>query len=338
MYIIILGLKKFDCLEWNLNETLKKHGYKSDIIDPFEKIPFKIRFVFQKNLRSIEYLERFYWNNVLKKMIKLKIDLIISTVQDIPPSVIDNIKNNFNIPAIQWNPDSFNSLIWNRERIIQGNYDLWIYEDPYFERIFKMFSLPSLYIPEGFNPDIHKPLYIPKSEAEKDGHDIVIAGTLYPYRARILEELLEYDIAIYGPYPFWMKSRALKFHKKKIIAGLEKSEIFYKSKICLNTFTYTNITGTNCRLFEIAGSGGFQISEYRDEIPKFFEPNKEIVLFRTIDELKEKINYYLKHPEERWKIAEAGYKRAIKENTWEHRVKYLLKELNKLGLIKNEKY
>jgi len=221
MKILILGVNRFDSLEWNLKETFKKLSISCEIIDPFLFLPFKYRFIIQRNLRNFTKIEKYYWHKILNRLKDIKADIIISTVQDIPPEIVKEIKNITHLPVINWNPDSFNALIWNRERIITGDYDLWIYEDKYFERIFNLFSLPSLYIPEGFNPSIHKPLDIEKKEAERNGADIMIAGVLYPFRAKILENLTGYNLEIYGPLPFWLKSPVLKYHKGKYITGEE---------------------------------------------------------------------------------------------------------------------
>jgi len=338
MKIIVIGLDKFDCLEWNLVDTFKQIGYNAEILDPFRRIPFRYRFLFQRSLRFSEKIERIFGKSMLRHLKKKNPDIIISTIQDMPFVVTVKVKELIGCPIIQWNPDPINSLVWNRERILQGQYDLWVVEDPYVLDLFeKKLNLPTIYIPEAINARIHVPPRISKREAEKDGPDILIAGVLYPYRALILENFIDYQLEIYGPLPKWLKSPVVKYHQAQYITGLKKSKMFYSSKICLNTVHYTNFRGTNCRMFEVAGAGGFQIMEYKEEVPKFFQPDKEIVLYSSLDELKEKVDYYLKHPEKRWAIAKAGRERALKEHTWKHRVRYLLSELKKRGLIKNEK-
>jgi len=57
---------------------------------------------------------------------------------------------------------------------------------------------------------------------------------------------------------------------------------------------------------------------------KVFKVNQEIICFKTIDELKKLIDYYLKHPDERAQVAEAAYRRVIKEHTYDDRAKEIL--------------
>jgi spore maturation protein CgeB len=64
---------------------------------------------------------------------------------------------------------------------------------------------------------------------------------------------------------------------------------------------------------EILGAGQFLLSEDFPEAKELFEIDKELVVFNSLSELEEKIDYYLFHDKEREKIARAGYKK-VKEN------------------------
>ena len=92
---------------------------------------------------------------------------------------------------------------------------------------------------------------------------------------------------------------------------------------------YGEIQGVNCRLFEAAGCGAFQIADWKPGLAELFEPEREIVTFRTRDELKEKVDYYLAHAEERREIADRAYRRAHREHTYEIRLR---KMFDVLGL------
>jgi spore maturation protein CgeB len=80
------------------------------------------------------------------------------------------------------------------------------------------------------------------------------------------------------------------------------------------------------RTFEIAGCGGFQLSQFALAIDDYFIPGKEIALFVTIGDLERQIAYYLEKESERKKIAEAGYKRA-KEYSYEKRFEKIFHEM-----------
>ena len=80
----------------------------------------------------------------------------------------------------------------------------------------------------------------------------------------------------------------------------------------LNHDTYTT------RCFEIPAAGAFLFCPYTDDLASLFQENKEIVFYRNKKDFVEKVEYYLRHDEERKKIASAGRKRLLKDG---HEVK-----------------
>jgi spore maturation protein CgeB len=58
-------------------------------------------------------------------------------------------------------------------------------------------------------------------------------------------------------------------------------------------------------------------------LAEFFEPGKEVLVWRNRHELLEKTQYYAKHPEAGDKIRAAGRKRALTCHTYEHRFEQL---------------
>ena len=82
--------------------------------------------------------------------------------------------------------------------------------------------------------------------------------------------------------------------------------IFRDSKINLNISLRSIQSGIPLRCMDIMGAGGFLLSNYQKELAYFFEPNKEVVLYDSRDDLMNKIDYYLTHKEEREEIARNG--------------------------------
>jgi spore maturation protein CgeB len=71
------------------------------------------------------------------------------------------------------------------------------------------------------------------------------------------------------------------------------------------------------------------ITGYTDEITEFYEPDNQIVTYRSSDELVDKTRYYLAHPNEAERVRAAGYERARRDHTWTQRFKELF---SKIGL------
>ncbi len=77
-----------------------------------------------------------------------------------------------------------------------------------------------------------------------------------------------------------------------------------------------NSTGPcNSRVTTLPAFGVMQICDNQAHLAKMFELDREVVGFETIEECIEKTRYYLAHPEERRRIAAAGWKRVMRDYT-----------------------
>lgn len=81
------------------------------------------------------------------------------------------------------------------------------------------------------------------------------------------------------------------------------------------------------RPFELAGSGAFVISGYADDLDRYYVRDKEMVFYESLPELLEKVKYFLARPEERKRIAEAGYARTLREHTYEARFREIFSHI-----------
>ena len=88
--------------------------------------------------------------------------------------------------------------------------------------------------------------------------------------------------------------------------------VFRNSKINLNITLRSIRTGIPLRALDIMGCGGFLLSNYQEELKEFFSEDKELVMFYSLEDCLEKIDYYLDHEDERKHIATAGRK-AVEE-------------------------
>ena len=97
------------------------------------------------------------------------------------------------------------------------------------------------------------------------------------------------------------------------VSGDIPYKIYLSSKINLNISYRTIETGAPQRIFDIMGSSGFVLSNYQEELEELFVPDKEIVLYSSIDEFRDKVSFYLQKERLREKIAIAGYNRVKRE-------------------------
>jgi len=102
------------------------------------------------------------------------------------------------------------------------------------------------------------------------------------------------------------------------------SKVYNASKINLNISRIQLRSALNQRVYDIPACRGFLITDFKKELEDSFDIGREIICYRHVDELFQLIDYYLKNPQERQKIADAGFKRVINEHTYHHRMKRLL--------------
>ena len=103
--------------------------------------------------------------------------------------------------------------------------------------------------------------------------------------------------------PDSMKSPNLIVHGG-IDYGTEMPRIFKLSRINLNITSCTIESGIPLRVFDILSAGGFCLTNYRPEIAECFEDGAELVMFSGMEDLEDKVEYYLVHEKERRQIAE----------------------------------
>ena len=104
-------------------------------------------------------------------------------------------------------------------------------------------------------------------------------------------------------------------------------EIFAKSKINLNITLRSIRSGIPLRAMDILGCGGFLLSNYQADFFDFFNPGEDLVLYDSKDDLLDKCDYYLKHDEERIKIARSGMERVRNEYNYDIILGEMLKNL-----------
>ena len=113
--------------------------------------------------------------------------------------------------------------------------------------------------------------------------------------------------------------------------GLAMFQTLADSKVTLNIHGDRVKTAANIRLFEATGVGTCLLTDWKDDLPKVFEPDQEVVTFRSHEECVEKVRYLLDHEEGRRAIAAAGQKRCLRDhNMGDHILKFAAEVLDQL--------
>lgn len=108
----------------------------------------------------------------------------------------------------------------------------------------------------------------------------------------------------------------------------EMPKIFHASKINLNITMRPIETGLSLRVWDVLGCGGFLLTNYQAEIPEFFEIGRDLETYGSMEELEQKVQYYLTHEKERMEIAVNGYEKVAGLHTYEIRIAEMIRILH----------
>ena len=240
---------------------------------------------------------------------------------------------------------------------------VWFTEDPYYmdqtaelsrnyDFVFTIDSAAlELYKKIGHEHTYHLPLatepqvFKPKDIKAQFRSDICFVGYPYPNRIQYIQFLLQnttYHIKVVGTW----KKPLISFRNNPnlvIYDGWVEPSIaadFYNSaNIVLNTHRPFNIKENqnqlgiegktiNNRTYDVAACESFQLIEFREDLPNHFIEDKEIISFRSDQELLKKIDHFIHFKEERQRIASNARNRVLKDHTFENRLEKMLTIMN----------
>lgn len=196
-----------------------------------------------------------------------------------------------------------------------GLYDLFLTNDrnslPRYHRL----GITSVrHFPSAVNETLFFPL-----ENRQFRSDLAFVGTHSPYRESVLQQLLDYDLKVYGPG--WKKHSSMPARcVEEAVFGEQTNVVYNSARINLNIHTWFGVgSAMNLRLFEVPCAGAFLLTDWVDEIEGSFVENQHIACYRSVEELKRKIDYFLAHEEERQAIAAAGRAHVLAAHTYHPR-------------------
>ena len=104
------------------------------------------------------------------------------------------------------------------------------------------------------------------------------------------------------------------------VFGVKMFQLLRDSRVVLNThIDVSPSSASNMRLFEATGVGACLLTDWKENLAELFEPDKEVLTYRSTAECVEKIGYILAHEDERRAIADAGQRRTLREHNFDDR-------------------
>lgn len=101
--------------------------------------------------------------------------------------------------------------------------------------------------------------------------------------------------------------------------------VFNKSTINLNPTSKPIRSGIPLRIFDLLACEGFVLCNYQSDLLNEFLPGEELDIYSSIEELEEKIRYYLSHTDVCREIAHNGYEKVSKYHTYPLRLEQMFR-------------
>ncbi|GAB4034202.1 CgeB family protein [Spirosoma gilvum] len=326
MNVVIVGSRADDSLEQHLCDSFRVLGYEVVLIDVVSMGAMATKVNYWLS-RFVEAYDRFFCQRVADKIVSYEPDLALVVYRYMNPALVERVKKQLpGTTIVQVNPDPVSNL--EKQQIIATDFDYYFSKEPYIVKTLRhKAGLNAHYLPEGFNPRYHRKPPIEKAVAEwLTDIDVLVFGSLYPYRVRMIERLMRagLKVVVYGTKGSYMRQSMGSVFKPQYLVGEEKNRLLYGARIVFNNFHYAEVTSVNQKYFEINGIGGFQLCDYKPTIAEYTGVPAESVTYQTIGEAIDKIRYYLAHPVERHELAASQYAHFQQHHTFDHRVSQLL--------------
>ncbi|MFB3788678.1 MAG: glycosyltransferase [bacterium] len=147
-------------------------------------------------------------------------------------------------------------------------------------------------------------------------------------RRHYLEALLDQGLRIFGDNDWADPAHAGQlgacYGGRRLDYATELPALYASAKININIFHAQCLTAPNPRVYDVLAAGGFLMTTVNSGLEDEFVDGRDLVVFRTREELRERAAYYLAHPRERRAVAESGRERTLASHGYHDRMQRFL--------------
>ncbi len=182
------------------------------------------------------------------------------------------------------------------------------------------FTTPASYLPLALDPALFRPLPVART-----GKIVYVANNT-PGRGQFISSVRK-PLTLYGRGWSKLKGTPHEIHAYRL--PLSKLPAVYASSLAvLNVKNEKNVVrGLSQRTFEPYGCQTPVLNDDMADMPRCFELGKEILVYRSLDELHEWHDRLTADPAFARTIGMAGYRRAMAEHTYAHRAHAMLRQM-----------
>lgn len=211
--------------------------------------------------------------------------------------------------------------------VVHDSYLLRILQGSRYDKTPHVFMLLS-----AAEPLEHHPIKLSREDVRDYGVEVAFIGGMGANRADALRGLPGFGLAIWGGQEWKRIPELAACFRNEPIYGLKKTKIYNAAKIVLNIEDdEKQINAFSQRIPEVLACGGFVITDWHQDLEgTSLVDGESIVTFRSNNELREKVAYYLCNPTERKRISDNGRKVVLESMTYEHVATPLIRDIERV--------
>ena len=302
---------------WSIEQALKRLGHQVRVFDYRNPPP-----PFQLGYRRL-WSEHVMPRKLIQAARAFRPDLVlIGKGEAIRGETLQQIRSELQCRIVNWFPDS---------RLF--SYDHVVAQLPSLDGLFSKSMLDvnrvrlmglsnAHFLPHCADRELHTDLQASEDDLKPYRCEVSLVGASYPYRDRILQPLCEFDLKVWGRG--WKKS-SIYHQKPEAVTGqearsLEQAKVFRATSVNINIHHYDDVDQLNQRVFDIAGSGGCQVSDGSREYGPIFDKSADILIYESAEELKSSVRYLLDKPALREEMGARCRRKIAANHTYDHRV------------------
>ena len=221
--VLVVGATRVDSSEVGCVRGLEQLGHQAEIADmrkhlgvpaPLQRYQMAYlvaEYLLRSTVREPFYLAQRY---LLEHARRFRADLVlvVQLAWVLPETVVALREQG--IRCVGWYPDAITNF--GRGSFFLAPWDALFFQDPFIvERFRTSLGMDNVYhLPQCCDPVVHRPVELTEEDRRKFGADVATFGNFYPYRAKLVEPLLDGDLAVklWGARPpRWLHHKVREF-------------------------------------------------------------------------------------------------------------------------------
>lgn len=249
--------------------------------------------------------------------------VLVVGVPELDPPVVESLKASAGGRWVNWFPDDLRT-------VDQAAAVAWPYDDVFgagsdvAARMSAILHREVRVLPLAADPSVYRPV---RSRGQQYRANVVFAGSATPRREHLLQHVVEFGLALWGPG--WRATSLRDYCRGEALRTDEFVQAYGGASVAVNIH-HTADGGDgpeafcNQRTFELASIGVLQVVDRRTDLDRLLTPEDEILVFDNALHLRRIVEDALQDQTAVERIAQAGRQRVLAEHTYMHRMSVLL--------------